>query len=126
MSMRISVTLGDRAAYSLHPRIARNLLRHFGNNTKEVYGSPLVAGLIVTSVTAMSNRTLPTTSCGAHKEGSLNRSKSLWNRLACDESGQDLIEYALIAALIALVAIAGLNGLAGSINSEFSSVGNDI
>jgi pilus assembly protein Flp/PilA len=126
VSMRISVTLGDRAAYSLHPRIARNLLRHFGNNTKEVYGSPLVAGLIVTSVTAMSNRPPPPTSCGAHKEGSLNRSKSLLTCLVRDESGQDLIEYALIAALIALVAIAGLNGLAGSINSEFSSVGNDI
>ena len=56
----------------------------------------------------------------------MNRSKSLLTCLVRDESGQDLIEYALIAALIALVAIAGLNGLAGSINSEFSSVGNDI
>jgi pilus assembly protein Flp/PilA len=43
-----------------------------------------------------------------------------------DESGQDLIEYALIAALIALAAIAGLNGLASSINSEFNSIGSDI
>ena len=43
-----------------------------------------------------------------------------------DESGQDLIEYALIAALIALVAIAGLNGLASSINSEFTSIGGDL
>jgi pilus assembly protein Flp/PilA len=56
----------------------------------------------------------------------LNRSQSLWNRLICDESGQDLIEYALIAALIALVAIAGLNGLASSINSEFTSIGGDL
>ena len=86
----------------------------------------LVPDLMVITVTAMSNRPLPTTSCGVHKEGSLNSSKSLWNRLTCDESGQDLIEYALIAALIALVAISGLNGLAGSINSEFTSVGNDI
>jgi pilus assembly protein Flp/PilA len=43
-----------------------------------------------------------------------------------DESGQDLIEYALIAALIALVAIAGLNGLASSINSEFNMIGSDL
>lgn len=43
-----------------------------------------------------------------------------------DESGQDLIEYALVAALIALVAIAGLNGLATSINSEFTAIGGDL
>ena len=43
-----------------------------------------------------------------------------------DESGQDLIEYALVAALIALVAIAGLNGLASSISSEFTAVGGDL
>lgn len=43
--------------------------------------------------------------------------------LVQDESGQDLIEYALIAALIALVAITGLNGLASSINSELTSIG---
>jgi pilus assembly protein Flp/PilA len=52
--------------------------------------------------------------------------KQLLKSLLNDESGQDLIEYALIAALIALVAITGLNGLAGSINSEFTKVGNDI
>lgn len=43
-----------------------------------------------------------------------------------DESGQDLIEYALIAALIALVAITGLNGLSTKINSEFTKIGSDL
>ena len=43
-----------------------------------------------------------------------------------DESGQDLIEYALIAALLALVAISGLNGLSGKINSEYTKVGGDL
>jgi pilus assembly protein Flp/PilA len=52
--------------------------------------------------------------------------KQLLKNLLNDESGQDLIEYALIAALIALVAIAGLNGLSGKINSEFSAVGSDL
>jgi pilus assembly protein Flp/PilA len=52
--------------------------------------------------------------------------KQLLKNLLSDESGQDLIEYALIAALIALVAIAGLNGLSGKINSEFSAVGSDL
>jgi pilus assembly protein Flp/PilA len=41
-----------------------------------------------------------------------------------DESGQDLIEYALIAALIALAAVAGMNFLASAINSAFSKVGS--
>ena len=43
-----------------------------------------------------------------------------------DESGQDLIEYAMIAALIALVAITGLNNLSGKINSQFTKIGNDL
>jgi pilus assembly protein Flp/PilA len=39
-----------------------------------------------------------------------------------EESGQDLIEYALIALLIALGAIAGMGKLALSINAEFTKV----
>jgi pilus assembly protein Flp/PilA len=56
----------------------------------------------------------------------MNRIKRLMRNLMCDETGQDLIEYSLIAALIALVAITGINGLASSINSEFTSIGNNI
>jgi pilus assembly protein Flp/PilA len=56
----------------------------------------------------------------------MNRTKLLMGTLLQNESGQDLIEYALIAALIALVAIAGINGLASSINSEFTAVGGDL
>jgi pilus assembly protein Flp/PilA len=47
-------------------------------------------------------------------------------RICHDESGQDLIEYALIAMLIALVAISGLNGLASKINSYYTGIGNDM
>jgi pilus assembly protein Flp/PilA len=47
-------------------------------------------------------------------------------KFLADESGQDLIEYALIAALVALVAITGLNGLANSIKSEYTKVGDDL
>lgn len=36
------------------------------------------------------------------------------------ESGQDLIEYALIAGLIGLVAVVGIGRLGTSINSSFS------
>ena len=38
-----------------------------------------------------------------------------------DESGQDLIEYALLAALIALAATAAMGSLATKINERFSS-----
>ncbi len=43
-----------------------------------------------------------------------------------DESGQDLIEYALVAALIAFAAIAGMNYVASQINQAFSIVGNKL
>lgn len=42
------------------------------------------------------------------------------------ENGQDLIEYALVVALIALAATAGMNSLAGSINNAFNSVGSSL
>ena len=40
-----------------------------------------------------------------------------------DESGQDMVEYALIVALIALAATAGMTALAVQINAAFASVG---
>ncbi|MFB3920861.1 MAG: Flp family type IVb pilin [Terriglobia bacterium] len=44
-------------------------------------------------------------------------------RLHAEESGQDLIEYALIAALIALAATVGMGSVATAINEAFSSIG---
>ncbi len=43
-----------------------------------------------------------------------------------DESGQDLIEYALVAALIAFAAVAGMNYVASEINNAFSKIGNKL
>lgn len=40
------------------------------------------------------------------------------------EEGQDLVEYALIVALIALAATAGMDSLANAINSAFVNVTN--
>jgi pilus assembly protein Flp/PilA len=39
------------------------------------------------------------------------------------DEGQDLIEYALVVALIALAATAGMRNVATSINTAFSSIG---
>ncbi len=43
-----------------------------------------------------------------------------------DESGQDLIEYALVAALIAFAAVAGMSYVASTINNAFSTIGNKL
>jgi pilus assembly protein Flp/PilA len=42
------------------------------------------------------------------------------------EEGQDLIEYALVVALIAFAATAGMNTLAGDINNAFQRIGNSL
>jgi pilus assembly protein Flp/PilA len=47
-------------------------------------------------------------------------------KLVKDESGQDLIEYALVAALIALGAVVSMRTLATTISSVFSNVGSRI
>ena len=50
-----------------------------------------------------------------------------WTRQLHDEdSGQDLIEYALIAALIGLSAVAGMGSVAKAVNEVFSSVSEKI
>ncbi len=47
------------------------------------------------------------------------------NLLSSDE-GQDLVEYALVVALIALAATAGMNTLASDISAAFTTVGTTI
>ena len=46
--------------------------------------------------------------------------------LLMSEEGQDLIEYALIVALVAFAATAGMSTLASKINLAFSSVGTTL
>ena len=43
-----------------------------------------------------------------------------------DENGQDLIEYALVVALIALAATVGMSSVATSINNAFTSIGTKV
>jgi pilus assembly protein Flp/PilA len=56
----------------------------------------------------------------------MEMTKRLLNNLLNDESGQDLIEYALIAALIALGAIVAMNSLSTKISNEFNAIGNSL
>jgi len=48
--------------------------------------------------------------------------QSLWR----EESGQDLIEYALVAALLALASITSLKGLEVKITTVFNNIGNNL
>ena len=52
--------------------------------------------------------------------------KNLVLRLINDTDGQDLIEYALLAALVALGAVVGMGYLAGGINAKFSAVSGSL
>ncbi len=52
--------------------------------------------------------------------------KHILSNLLSDESGQDLIEYALVAALIALGATAAMSTLAGTISTAFTTVGTKL
>jgi pilus assembly protein Flp/PilA len=46
--------------------------------------------------------------------------------VASKEDGQDLIEYALMVALIALAVTAGMHSLATAINNGFSTLGTTL
>ncbi len=52
--------------------------------------------------------------------------KQLLSNLMNDESGQDLIEYALVAALVGLGAVTAMRGLATSIGTAFTTVGTTL
>ena len=52
--------------------------------------------------------------------------KQLLKNLMTDESGQDLIEYALVAALVGLGSVAAMGNLATSIANTFNSVGTSL
>ncbi len=42
------------------------------------------------------------------------------------EDGQDLVEYALLVALIALVCITGVNNVATAVNSVFTNISSSL
>ncbi|GAC1445515.1 MAG: hypothetical protein NVSMB52_06850 [Chloroflexota bacterium] len=52
--------------------------------------------------------------------------KQMFAKFIQDESGQDLVEYALVVALIALGSVAAMNNLSSSISSAFGTVGSKL
>ena len=56
----------------------------------------------------------------------MNRFRSVVLSLHRNESGQDLIEYALVTALIAFGAVAGMGVVADAINNAFSTISSEL
>jgi len=56
----------------------------------------------------------------------INDYKTMLLNLLQDESGQDLIEYALVAALIGLGAVASMRTLSGKIGTAFTTIGTTV
>ena len=52
--------------------------------------------------------------------------KQLLQNLMSEDSGQDKIEYTLIAALVALGAVAALRTLGNTVNNTFANVGSAV
>jgi pilus assembly protein Flp/PilA len=52
--------------------------------------------------------------------------KHLVKKFVQDESGQDLIEYALVAALVGLGSVAAMGTLSNAIANTFNSIGNQL
>ena len=50
----------------------------------------------------------------------------LLTQLVRDDSGQDLIEYALLSAFVALVCIVGATSLGTALNNWYGSVGDAV
>ena len=46
--------------------------------------------------------------------------------IVADRGGQDLIEYALVVALIAFAAAAGMSAVATKINTAFTNIGTKV
>jgi pilus assembly protein Flp/PilA len=59
-------------------------------------------------------------------ETKMKNMKQLLKNLMTDESGQDLIEYALVAALVGLGAVAAMRSLSTSIGTTFNGVGTSL
>ena len=52
--------------------------------------------------------------------------KALWIRFVREDEGQDLIEYALLAAGISLAAIGGIGAIGSALNSKYSQIGTAV
>jgi len=64
--------------------------------------------------------------CREKPERGETQMKNMLKNLMVEESGQDLIEYALVAALVGLGAVAAMRGLTNSIGNTFNGIGTSL
>jgi len=62
---------------------------------------------------------------GQGKRGAFGM-KQLFVRLAREEEGQDLVEYALLITFIALACIVGMQQLGTAINNRYNSISSSL
>lgn len=56
------------------------------------------------------------------KDGEVKNMKKLWDKFVSEESGQGMVEYGLILALIAVAVIVGLQALGGKVQGTFDKI----
>jgi pilus assembly protein Flp/PilA len=61
-----------------------------------------------------------------NEEVSMQSLKQLPRSILLDESGQDLIEYALVAALVGVGAIGAMTSLTSLLGNTFNAIGNSL
>jgi pilus assembly protein Flp/PilA len=81
-----------------------------------------------TRLTAARNRATEDTTCRkiTSGEGRYEDLNDILPDLLNDESGQDLIEYALVVCIIALGAVATMTTFAGTIRTVLGSIGTKL
>ena len=52
--------------------------------------------------------------------------KQMLKQLIAEDSGQDLIEYALVAALVGLGAVAAMRSLGNTVTNTFNTIGTSL
>ena len=52
--------------------------------------------------------------------------KSLLKRFVCEDQGQDLIEYALLAGFISLVAVAAITAVGAGVNGVYQNINTQV
>lgn len=64
--------------------------------------------------------------CTIDVRNKLKGARELLGHLLRDDSGQDLIEYALVAALVGLGAVASMKTLSTKIGTAFTTIGTSL
>jgi len=54
------------------------------------------------------------------------KTKNLGSRLLAEQGGQDLIEYALLAALISVISVIAISVLGSKVNTNYQNIQSSI